>query len=83
MVDLGQFLHPVKLELDNPLIDLSKLQIKDGRIYYFLYQQDNSKQEMSCKDTQANRLCVAWMQIHDSPWTGRSAEELKKGKPNG
>lgn len=75
MID-SRYLHPAKLRLGNPLIDLSKLRIQDGRIHYFLYQQDGSKQPMSCRDTQANRMAVAWMQIHDSPLTGRSVEEL-------
>ncbi len=73
-----RYLHPVKLQLDNPLIDLSKLRIENGRIHYFLYQQDGSKQPMSCADTHANRLNVAWMQIHDSPLTGSSVEELAR-----
>lgn len=70
-----RYLHPARLQLDNPLVDLAKLRIKDGRIHYFLYQQDGAKQPMSCTDTHANRLNVAWMQIHDSPLTGRSVEE--------
>lgn len=73
-----EFSIPVKLELSNPLVDLSKLKIVDGRIYYFLYQQDGSKQQMSCKDTTTNRLNVAWMQIHDSPLTGTSVEEMER-----
>ena len=69
---------PVKLDLDNPLVDLTKLKIRDGLIHYFLYQQDGSKQPMTCRDTPANRLNVAWMQIHDSPLTGTSVEELAR-----
>lgn len=64
--------------LSAPLIDLSKLRLVDGMIHYFLYQQDGSKQPMTCRDTQSNRLFVAWAQIHDSPLTGSSAEELER-----
>lgn len=73
-----RYLHPAKLEFGKPLVDLSKLRIKDGRIHYFLYQQDGSKQPMSCSDTRENRMCVAWMQIHDSPLTGNSSEERER-----
>jgi hypothetical protein len=71
----ARYLHPVKLELGSPLVDLSKLRIEGGRIHYFLYQQDGTKQPMTCRDTRANRMCIAWMQIHDSPFTGNSPEE--------
>jgi len=54
-----------------PLVDLTKLRLAAGRIYYFVYQQDNTRQEMSCRDTTSNRLFVAWLQIHDSPWTDK------------
>ncbi len=41
------------------LTDFSKLRIgADGRIHYFLYQQDGSKQAMLCPDTIYNRLFV-------------------------
>lgn len=56
------------------LNDPSKLNIKNGRIHYFLYQQDGTKQPMSCADTPSNRLIVAWFQIHDSPTTGNVTE---------
>ena len=52
------------------LVDLSKLRLRDGLIHYFLYQQDGSKQPMTCRDTPSNRLAVAWMQIHDAPLVG-------------
>ena len=45
--------------------DWSKLDIRDGVIYYFLYQQDGSKQPMTAPDTVHNRQCISWMQIHD------------------
>ena len=83
MVIDGRYLHPVKLELGKPLVDLEKLRIADGRIHYFLYQQDGSKQPMSCPDTRENRMYVAWMQIHDSPLTGRSAEEIERRTQDG
>lgn len=76
MSDIPEFLIPIKLDLGRSLVDLTKLRIEGGRIHYFLYQQDGSKQPMTCPDTQGNRLNVAWMQIHDSPLTGRSVEEL-------
>lgn len=47
------------------MIDLTKLDIRDGRIHYFLYQQDGSKQPMTCADTLTNRMFVSWCQIHD------------------
>ena len=78
MTETPAFSIPVKLKLRNKLVDLRKLKRRDGRIYYFLYQQDGSRQPMSCVDTSANRLNVAWMQIHDSPLTGRSVEEMAR-----
>ena len=71
MVDPPPFSIPVKLKLRNKLINPDKLRLREGRIDYFLYQQDGSKQQMSCRDTPANRFCVAWFQIHDSPLTGK------------
>lgn len=47
------------------MIDLSKLKIINGLIYYKIRQQDNSFIEMNCKDTLSNRLFVSWVQIHD------------------
>lgn len=55
--------------------DFSKLRISGGRIHYFLYQQDGSKQPMSCEDTLSHRLLVSWLQIHDSPTTGRKHDQ--------
>lgn len=47
------------------MIDLSKLNLKNGRILYKIRQQDGSFQSMNCPDTQSNRMFVAWVQIHD------------------
>jgi hypothetical protein len=47
------------------MIDLSKLRIVDGFIFYRIRQQDGSFQEMCCRDTTTNRLIVSWIQIHD------------------
>jgi hypothetical protein len=77
-----EFYIPVKLNLRNPLLNPSKLRIENGRINYFLYQQDGTKQPMSCLDTRDNRLLVSWMQIHDSALTGRSVEELAARRPS-
>ena len=52
-----------------PLIRLEKLNIRDGVIHYFIYQQDGSKQPMTCRDSQHNRMFVSWVQIHDTPGT--------------
>jgi hypothetical protein len=49
------------------LYALDKLRIHDGRIYYFLYQQDGFKQPMNCLDTISNRLFIDWVQVHDAP----------------
>ena len=54
------------------LNDFSKLRRANGRIHYFLYQQDGTKQAMICHDPQQS-LIVSWMQIHDSPTTGKKA----------
>ena len=51
--------------------DFSKIRIVNGRIHYFLYQQDGTKQAMSAENTLSNRLWVSWAQIHDSPTTGK------------
>jgi hypothetical protein len=50
-----------------PLVDLSKLDIRDGTINYFIYQQNRTKQPMSCPDTPHNRQFVSYVQIHDQP----------------
>lgn len=60
------------------LRDFSKLRIEDGRIHYFLYQQDGSKQPMSCADTLHNRLFVSWCQKFDSPTTGHDVESVAR-----
>ena len=45
--------------------DFSKLNIKDGVIYYKLYNQDGTMTEMTVADTYSNRLFVSMVQIHD------------------
>lgn len=45
--------------------DFSKLDIRDGSIFYRIYAQDGTFIGMSCKDTFSNRLFVSWVQIHD------------------
>ena len=78
MTGVPEFSIPEKLQLDRPLIDPAKLRfLPDGHLSYFLYQQDGSKQQMSCADTQSNRFYVAWFQIHDSPTTGHEAERRR------
>lgn len=57
------------------LRDFSKLDIRDGRIHYFLYQQDGSKQSMDCADTLDARMFVSWAQVHDAP-TGFVSPDL-------
>lgn len=42
-----------------------RLDIRDGAIHYWLYQQDGSKQPMNCADTPDNRRFVEWTKIHD------------------
>lgn len=54
--------------------DHGRLRVRDGRIHYFLYQQDGSKQPMSCPDTPSNRHLISWFQIHDSPTTGKKPD---------
>jgi hypothetical protein len=63
------------------LLDLSKLKISAGRIWYFLYQQDGSRQAMDCADTQSNRLFVSWAQIHDAPPAGPHDATPESDKP--
>jgi len=60
------------------LNDFSKLRIEGGRIHYFLYQQDGTKQPMSCPDTTTNRLAVSWFQKFDSPSTGSDPESVER-----
>ncbi len=50
---------------ENELVAKAKLDIRDGRIHYRLYQQDGTMQPMDCPDTPSNRLCVSWIQAHD------------------
>jgi len=45
--------------------DLSKLNIRDGRIFYKVRQQDDRFIEMDCSDTTSHRHFVQWVQIHD------------------
>jgi hypothetical protein len=52
--------------------DFSKIKGRDGRIWYRIYQQDGSLQDMECRDTYDNRVIVSLIQIHDR-WTGASA----------
>ena len=49
----------------NELLVKAKLDIRDGRIHYRLYQQDGSMQSMDCQDTLSNRQFVSWVQAHD------------------
>ena len=53
----------------NPFDD-TKVRRTNGRIHYFLYQQNGSKQAMHCADTPSNRIFISWMQIHDAPPPG-------------
>ncbi len=59
--------------MSQDLRNFSKLRILDGRIRYFLYQQDGTKQWMECRDTLSNRLLISWVQIHDAPPARREA----------
>lgn len=45
--------------------DHSKLDIRDGAIHCFIYQQDGSKQAMKFIDNRFNRDFISWLQIHD------------------
>jgi hypothetical protein len=66
------------------ITDFSKIRIgDDGRIHYFLYQQDGSKQPMSCPDTIHNRLFVSWCQKFDSPTTGHDVETVARRAQKG
>lgn len=62
------------IDLGTPLIKPEKLRIRDGRLDHFVYQQDGTKQWMSCANTRQNQLFVAWLQVHDSPTTGSEWE---------
>lgn len=47
------------------LVDLAKLDIRNGVIHYKIRQQDDSFVEMTLPDTLHWRRFVAWVQIHD------------------
>ena len=47
------------------MIDLSKLDIRNGVIHYKVRQQDGSFVAVTVKDTYDMRLFVSWLQIHD------------------
>ena len=42
-----------------------RLDIRDGVIYYKLYQQDGSMTEMTCADTVSNCRFIEWVKVHD------------------
>lgn len=52
--------------MSNPLIDPSKLDIRNGVIYYKIRQQDGSFISMTVADSLSMRLFVSWVQIHDN-----------------
>lgn len=58
-----QILKDIEMKCD--ISNFSKLDIRNNIIYYFIYQQDGSKQLMTLPDTTSNRLFVSWVQIHD------------------
>ena len=58
--------------------DTTHLRIADGCISFFLYMQDGSKMPWRVDDTRPNRRFVNWLQVHDSPTTGRDAETVAK-----
>jgi hypothetical protein len=48
------------------MVNLSKLDIRDGVIYYRIRQQDGvTFVPMTVADTPSMRAFVAWVQIHD------------------
>ncbi len=47
------------------MVDLAKLDIRNGVIHYKIRQQDGSFVPMTIKDTTSNRYFVSWVQIHD------------------
>lgn len=59
----AEIYHPDWPKCD--LNDFSSLDCREGKIFYRLYQQDGTLQEMNCTDTYQNRLYVSWVQIHD------------------
>ncbi|MFO0958248.1 MAG: hypothetical protein U0800_12615 [Isosphaeraceae bacterium] len=66
---------------ENELLAKAKLDIRDGRIHYGLYQQDGSMQPMDCPDTHDNRLLVSWIQRTTAT---RPAEQMRhKRQPKG
>lgn len=50
-----------------PLVNLEKLDIRDGVIHYFVYAQNGEKIPMTVRDTLDMRRFVSWVQIHDAP----------------
>ncbi len=63
--ELAERVRIFHTKVPGDLRDFSKIDIRDGVIYYKLYQQDGSFQQMTCADTYDNRMNVSWMQIHD------------------
>lgn len=47
------------------MINLAKLTIRDGVIFYKIRAQDGSFIPMTIRDSRESRLFVAWVQIHD------------------
>lgn len=52
-------------QLKGDVLDHSKVEVVDGVIHYFLYQQDGTKQPMTAPDTMHNRQIISWIQMHD------------------
>jgi hypothetical protein len=48
------------------LVDLTRLDIRNGVIHYRLHAQDGSMIPMTVRDTFCMRRFVAWVQIHDT-----------------
>lgn len=55
----------IEKEPARSMIDLSKLNIRDGVIHYKIRQQDGSFVPMTVRDSLSMRLFVSWVQIHD------------------
>lgn len=47
------------------MLDVYKLDIRDGVIHYKIRQQDGSFVGMTVPDTPSMRWFVAWVQVHD------------------
>ena len=62
-----EYLIPISIKeiLKCDIRDFSKLDIRDGKIYCFIYMQDGTKQPMVYEDTFTNRCFISWLQIHD------------------